>query len=351
MVTWVTRLGDAVQHVRRARPDVMLMDLSLPDARGLETCSRARAAAPGVPLVVLTGLEDERMAIAAVQEGAQDYLTKGRIDPETLSRTIRYAIERAGVLARLGELQREQLRVRDELLSHVSHELGTPVAVIRQYATILLDGIVGPLNERQQEAAAAVVRNSEQLGAMVKDLVDSARTQSGKVAVSPRPVDLGDLVDEAVSSFRPAADGKGIKLAAQVAPGQPPALADPPRVGQVLANLIGNAVKFTPRGGFVRVSLAEAEEPLFLAVAVVDSGPGMDAEDVNRVFERLYQAESSGESIKKGLGLGLYIARDLVARHGGRLWADSRPGKGSTFTFTLPVANGDTARADDSVAP
>ncbi|MDQ3991067.1 MAG: hybrid sensor histidine kinase/response regulator [Actinomycetota bacterium] len=336
-VDWVDRLEPALERLSRADVDVVLLDLSLPDAHGIEGCIRVAALAPDVPIVVLTGLDDRRMAVEAVQRGAQDYLTKSGLAPEPLVRSIRYAIERARILRGLEDARREQLRVKDQILAHVSHELRTPLSVIRQYLTVLLEGLAGDLADRQRQFLSIVLRNAEQLEAMVNDLVDAARAQEGKLAVEPRSIDIGALVTESVESFRTAAAGKRISLDAEVGD-VPPVFADPRRVRQVVANLVSNALKFTPAGGRVRVHVV-ASDGHFCEVRVTDTGPGLAEQDLPRVFERLYQA-SDPDLARHGLGLGLFISKELVDRHGGRLWAHGAPGEGATFAFTLPLAEG-----------
>jgi signal transduction histidine kinase len=345
-LTHVERLDEALAALGGDDFDVVLLDLHLPDSQGLDTLAAFKRDQPGVPVMVLTGLDDEELAVRAVQAGAQDYLPKGLVDGALLARLIRHAIERHQIGVELERARTEQLRLRDQFLTHVSHELRTPLAAMHQFLDILADGIAGALTDEQQVYVQRTLRNARQLEGMVAELLDAVRAQTGKLAVKVQRVELAPLVEDAVGGFAGRAADKGIRLGAEVQPGLAPVKADSGRVGQVLGNLLDNALKFTPEGGEVRVSAVADGDPAFVRVAVADSGPGVPAGDTERIFERLWQAEGNdaGPS-RRGLGLGLHICRELVARQGGRIWVDSVPGHGATFAFTLPLQEAASAAA------
>jgi signal transduction histidine kinase len=337
-VAHATRLGDALALLQDGRPDVMLLDLGLPDAQGLDTVRRARAVAGEVPLIVLTGVDDEAMAVQALQEGAQDYLAKGRIASESLTRAIRYAMQRHRMQTEADLARQRQLHLKDEFLSHVSHELRSPLTAIHQFVTILRDGLAGDLNIEQQQYLDIAVKNVDQLSVMIDDLLEVTRAESGKLFVEPQFMDAEAAILDVFDTLQKAADIKGVELTAKLPPILPPISADPARVRQILINLVGNAIKFTPAGGHVSVNATVPEtDPETLCIEVTDDGCGIDPASQGRVFERLYQAGESSDAGRRGLGLGLYICKQLVDRHGGRIWVTSKPGEGSTFSFTLPV--------------
>jgi signal transduction histidine kinase len=337
-LTHVERLDQALAALGGGGFDLVLLDLHLPDSQGLGTLAALERDQPGVPVMVLTGLDDEELALRAVQAGAQDYLPKGLVDGALFARLIRHAIERHQIGLELERARAEQIRLRDQFLTHVSHELRTPLAAMHQFLDILADGIAGALTDEQQLFVQRTLRNARQLEGMVAELLDAVRAQTGKLAVTVQRVELAPLVEDAVGGFAGRAADNGIRLGAEVQPGLAPVRADSGRVGQVLGNLLDNALKFTPEGGEVRVSAAADGDPGFVRVEVADSGPGVPAGDAGRIFERLWQAEGddAGPS-RKGLGLGLHICRELVTRQGGRIWVDSVPGHGATFAFTLPL--------------
>jgi len=334
----VTLLGDALKRLREDTFDAILLDLSLPDSHGQETLAKAYAQAHDTPIVVLTSYADEGLAIKTVHQGAQDYLVKGQVDGPTLVRAIRYAIERHRLVTELDRGRQEQLRIKDQFLSHVSHELRSPLAVIHQFVTILLDRLAGNLSPEQNEYLEIILRNVNQLRKMIEDLLEVTRAETGKLTLHPQLTPLDELITETLGALRIAAAGKRIALSEEVSPDLPLAYADPNRSRQVLMNLIDNAIKFTPEGGTIMVRAGIfSEDPHFIQVAVADTGCGISEEDSHRVFESLYQAKDSASMSRKGLGLGLFICKELVSRHGGQIWVKSGKGRGSTFYFTLPI--------------
>lgn len=234
--------------------------------------------------------------------------------------------------------RREQLLHKDQFFSNVSHELRTPLTAVYQFITLVLDGLAGDLNAEQKQYLGVALRNVKQLQAMVGDLLEAARAESGKLAIHPRAVSLHLSVEETIGTFSANAREKGVELCQEV-PGDLPLLyVDPRRLKQIFTNLIDNALKFTPRGGRVTVNASVFDsDPEFVRVSVFDTGCGIDPADAERIFNRLYQVENSLDSNRNGLGLGLHITKELVVRHGGRIWAEGRPGEGTAFHATLPV--------------
>lgn len=227
-------------------------------------------------------------------------------------------------------------RLRSEIVHHVSHELKTPLTSA-VFALDLLTELseTWPEEARQTlEVARLSVRHATQMAA---DLMDAGRSESGKLRVEPVPGDLGNLMGLVHAAMQPLAHKAGLTLVTREP--QPPIRAcfDPARLRQVLGNLVGNALKFTPAGGRVDVETVPGDHG-FVVVRVRDTGPGIAAEDQARLFDRLYQARSKVQKGEVGLGLGLFICRELVVAQGGRLWVESVPGQGATFCFTLPLA-------------
>lgn len=240
--------------------------------------------------------------------------------------------------ARLEEGRKQQLLTKDQFFSHVSHELRTPLTAVYQFVTILLDGIAGDLNEEQRDYLEIVLRNVKQLQTMVAELLEAARADSGKLAIDPRGVSAVVLVNRTLDMLAAGAAVKGIELSAEISPDLPLVYADPQRLSQILTNLIDNAMKFTPSKGSITVcARVDDADSSFVRLSVADTGCGISPDGVTRIFDRLYQEEKTLETNRKGLGLGLYICKELVTRHGGRIWVESELEKGSTFYLTLPV--------------
>jgi signal transduction histidine kinase len=337
-LTHLLRLSEAVIHLAEGGVDIVLLDMGLPDGHGLDTVRRAHAAAPGVPLIVLTGMDDEVLAAQAMKEGAQDYLIKGQIENRALPRVLRYAIERHRMQAETDLLRKRQLQLKDEFLSHVSHELRSPLTAIYQFVSILLDGLAGELNPEQREYLQITLKNSRQLKSMIDDLLEVTRVQAGKPIIESQVTSIPDLIADTITTLQETAAAKGITLSTDIAPQVPSAYADPTRVRQILIILVDNALKFTPANGVVKVQGRVFEkDPRFLLLEVSDSGCGIHPDSTEQIFERLYQAPDTGLAGRKGLGLGLHICKELVTRQGGQIWARSELGKGAILSFTLPI--------------
>jgi signal transduction histidine kinase len=337
-VNCVNRLSDGLAALTKETPSVVLLDLNLPDSRGAETFRRVMEHSPNVPVVVLSGQDDEVLAMKAVHHGVQDYLVKSNLSSEHLERAIRYAVERQALIRALEISQKKQLDFKNRFLSHVSHELRTPLTCIHQYVSILLDGLAGAMTPDQSDHLKTVLKSVNQLHAMILDLLEATRAESGKMRIEPRCIALGELVKQAVAMLRPTAEEKKIGLEIGLDQRLSLVHADPDRVLEVLINLVDNAIKFTPSEGSVMVQANMVEaDPGYVYISVSDTGRGINPETKALIFERLYQDPDSIDNNRSGLGLGLFICREIVRLHQGRIWVSSEPGQGSTFTFTLPT--------------
>ncbi|MFN2634025.1 MAG: sensor histidine kinase [Thermoanaerobaculia bacterium] len=223
------------------------------------------------------------------------------------------------------------LNLRDEFLAIVSHDLRNPLNAISLNARLVARHAAG--EGSLARIAVALAESVVQMDRIISDLLDVASIEAGKLSVLPRPGDARGPVREAIGMFREATSERSVSLDAALPETPLPAKFDGGRVVQVLQNLLGNAIHFTPENG--RISVAAKRSGEFVAIGVRDSGPGIASDQIGVIFERFRQIEKRG---RKGLGLGLYISRCIVQAHGGRIWAESSPGCGSTFTFTLPAA-------------
>jgi signal transduction histidine kinase len=321
-------LAEGFKALESFAADAVLLDLGLPDSKGLETLRRFRAEARGTPVIVMTGLDDERTAEDALAHGAQDYLIKGTPGADALGRCLRYAIAR-------GRLE----SLREEHLHNVNHELRSPLTAVYGALSMLHDTMAGPLNKHQTELVRLAFDGVTHLLDMTNDLSEVLRSENGKLEVKPRRVDLTPTIGELLSLIGHAEEAKGKILRAELPSDLPAAHADPVRLKQILLNLLDNALKFTPAGGTIAVRAeVSPEESGFVRVAVADTGPGIAPAQLRKLFGRLDRTERPASEYRAGLGLGLYLCRELVAGHGGRIWAESAPGRGATFWFTLPVA-------------
>jgi PAS domain S-box-containing protein len=241
-------------------------------------------------------------------------------------------------------------RAKSEFVSNVSHELRTPMTAIKGYTDLIHGGAVGPINENQEKFLSIIKNNADRLTALINDLLDISRVETGRVRFEPRPLQIGDVIADVVNALAMPAETKNHTLTYEVVAGLPDVIGDRNRLNQVLTNLVGNAIHYTPTGGRIEVSAYPVEGAI--RVDVSDTGIGIAPEDLGRIFERFYRADDPLVQEAAGTGLGLSIARMFIEMHGGRVWVESEEGRGSTFTFILPVQiYGDAADAEEKRRP
>jgi signal transduction histidine kinase len=236
--------------------------------------------------------------------------------------------------ARLYERAQGAIRAREDVLSFVSHDLRNPLMGILLTTETLLNAVHGEERRKGWKQLERIRRGVQQMRHMIDDLLDVASLDSGRLTVKLADHDVRKLFEEMASTLAPLAAEKRIALRFDVSPEGVTMHCDRDRVIQVLSNLIGNSIKFTPDGGSVVVAASQAGTQALVTVS--DSGPGIPASVRPHIFERFWQAE---ETARKGRGLGLYIAKGLVEAQGGAIWVDSKPDEGTTFSFTLPLAS------------
>ncbi|MBX9584991.1 MAG: HAMP domain-containing histidine kinase [Gemmataceae bacterium] len=232
-------------------------------------------------------------------------------------------------------------RMTDRFLNTLAHELRTPLNAILGWAKLLRTGKLTP--DAVREGLAAIEQNAHAQARLINDLLDASRIISGRLKLDPAPVDVADVVRAAVAAVRPAADAKGVTLAAAVAGGAYTVNGDAARLRQVAWNLLTNAIQFTPSGGRIEVEVRPAGDEL--EVVVRDTGEGIDPALLPHVFDRFRPTDPSATRPPGGLGLGLSVVRQLVEAHGGAVRAESPgTGRGATFTVTLPRPAGPAGR-------
>jgi signal transduction histidine kinase len=286
---------------------------------------------------IATSSSDELGALAeefnrmAAQLQASYASLEGKVEERTR--------ELASALAELDVKSREleaASRHKSEFLANMSHELRTPLNAITGFSQVLRKGLFGEINEKQAEYLDDILASARHLLSLIDDVLDLAKVEAGQIELHPAPFYLPEALERGVVIVRERATKGGVRISMAVGPGVGTVVGDERRVTQVLFNLLSNAVKFTPSGGEVAVSASRLDGAVH--VSVRDTGPGIAAEDQERIFEEFQQAEL-GKAQREGTGLGLALSKRLVELHDGRLWVDSEPGHGSTFTFTLPVAS------------
>jgi signal transduction histidine kinase/DNA-binding response OmpR family regulator len=456
--------------------DVVFLDLGLPDSRGIDSVNAVNAKAPDVPIIVLSGLDDAGMAAMAVQKGVEDYLVKGQVDSNLLTRTVRHSIERKqaknilnrkqkqletifdavpiGMLLvdedlivrraneairqmvkrdyleilnlRIGQALKcinstcsekgcghsqacqtcplvkaiesafesqqpirkvefrptlkanseeitpwlsvcavpteiddrkhvvvvidditarketegklkETMEMKSQFISTVSHELRTPLTCIKEGVSIVLDGVVGEINEKQKNFLDLTSRNISRLAMLINDVLDFQRLDAGKMKLNLQENNVRQIAEETYETMMLSAKNKKLEFSLELDENLPKVTLDGERIIQVLTNLVGNAIKFTPQGGCVRLGFQRQNDELVIRIS--DTGVGIPKEDLPKIFEQFYRVQRQGEEIK-GTGLGLAIVKKIVLLHGGRIEVESEPNRGSTFSVFLPLTDG-----------
>jgi two-component system sensor histidine kinase/response regulator len=331
----VDTLAGGVRSVHANQSDVVLLDLSLPDSQGLNTLARMQAAAPAVPVVVLTGLADESAALAAVQNGAQDYLVKGHVDPYALSNSIRYARERKQLLEALRKYSAnlEERNAELDAFAHtVAHDLKNQVFTVAGNAELLLDKQAPPDADEQEEMLSDILRSAQKMSQVIQELL--LLSQVRRVDVSSTEIDMVAVVAEAQARVWSLLVETGGELIVHDAEQWPPACGYAPWVEEVWYNYISNALKYG--GQPPRVELgAERPDERRVCFWVRDNGPGLSADQMERLFVEFTRVSNVGQS---GHGLGLSIVKRIIDKLGGEVGVQSQIGVGSVFRFFLPAA-------------
>jgi signal transduction histidine kinase len=235
------------------------------------------------------------------------------------------------------ERLKEVDKLKSQFLSNVSHELRTPLTAIGSLADNMIDGLTGDLNDKQTRYMKGIKESTERLARLIRDLLDLSVIESGRTEMKRAKFALGGLIYEVVESLKPLAIEKNIAIDVVRTNGDLTAWADRDKITQILTNLIVNAIKFSPAGGSLRLSMGPASDPSFLEVAVSDTGPGIPSNELEKIFHEFYQISQPNREKTAGVGLGLAISKKLVEMHGGSIRIESVPGQGSTFFFTLPA--------------
>ncbi len=357
---------EAIDLLSKADYDLVLTDLHMEGGDGISVLNRIRQEAPLTISVVLTGFASVESAIAALQEGAYDYLIKP-CDIETMKHTIRRGVEHRRLMLaeqkaradlqqlnldlerrieeRTAELKRVNVeladanRAKDVFLATLSHELRTPLTPVVGWIKLLRSGA---LDEKSvSQALDAIERNAWLQSRLIDDLLDTSRIATGKLHFEPKPTDLNVAVKAAIDTVRTSAAARNIELSLALYPGNLIVMGEPVRLQQIAWNMVSNAIKFTEPGGKVTITTGlDGTQAYF---TVIDTGIGIEPEFLPHVFDRFRQADGSTSRRHGGLGLGLAIADALAKMHGGRLEAQSE-GVGYGATFTLRVESAPTGK-------
>jgi len=344
---------DGLDFLKKNDVDLVLLDLSLPDLEGLDTHKQIQLHFPHLPVVILTDLIDEVVAVNAVQQGAQDYLLKRDITPALLAKSIRYAIERSQFKKNIAEHERLD-RMKDKFISTVSHELRTPLAIAKVGVENLDDGLLGELNEKQNKTVGVVRRNINRLERLINNLLDLSRLESGKSHVKLTDVSVEDFLTEFMEYFQILSKQKGIGFDIDIKVSSGKVYTDPDCLSQLLSNYLDNSFRyaqslviFSIEDGFdlnreyleqsSSVNLKNAKQSDYFTVTIFNDGKEIPDNQKDVIFDKFEQVSRKTAEGYQGTGLGLSICKEIISRLRGRIGMRNVPGKGVEFYFILPT--------------
>lgn len=445
-LTCVQNLKEALESLKTWKGDVILADIALSDAKGLNIFVTLREEAPAIPIVLLSSHEDKEQSLEAVRDGAQDYLVKDRLNSSMLSRVLRDAVERRRNQAAVYEaeakyrtifensavaitlvdpnekivswnsyteemlgMHREDLfgrniktlypekewdkiremsirkkgmrhhfetkifhktgdvldvdisisvlrdandevkgsigimqditerkrleHIKDEFLSTVSHEMRTPMTIIREGVSQVQEGILGSVNDEQREVLNMTLESVDRLSRIINELLDISKLEAGKMEINKVAFDMVALSKKIKQNFNTLAKEKGLQLEVEASQKEVMIEADKDRMIQVLTNLVGNALKFTEKGS---IKIFCKEDASFYIFGVQDTGKGLAEEEVSKIFDKFQQFGREHGPGDRGTGLGLSICKKIIELHDGQIWAESELGRGTTVLFQIP---------------
>jgi two-component system, sensor histidine kinase and response regulator len=329
--------SEALQLVATTSPDVVLLDIGMPGMDGFEVCRRIKAepSTASIPVLLVTALSQRDQRLLGIGAGANDYITKP-IDKSDLTLRVRNAVRMHQLYVEVEQQYRRLERLellRDSLVHMIVHDLRSPLAGIRAYLDLLkLDG-AGRLDRDMTQSIDEARKVAIEMTEMVSDLLDVSRLEAGKMPLELALVDVGSVATDAVTGIGAAA--RRVSLQLEPGPERLRAMIDPSVIRRVVANLVGNAIKFTPASGRIRVAVQGDDGGV--RVSVSDTGPGIPQEFHEKIFEKFGQVEASRQGTKHSSGLGLTFCKFAVEAHGGTIGVESVVGQGSTFWFVVPL--------------
>lgn len=333
-------LGDALTRLQHPDQfDVVLLDLSLPDSSGFPTLARIQKAAPEVAVVVCTGYDDADFALEAVHSGAQDYLVKGQGDGLLIYRSLFYAVERKRLeheLVLAKQAAEEANHRKSRFLASMSHELRTPLNAILGFSEMIKEQMLGPVGvAKYAEYAADIFSAGTHLLALINDVLDLSKVEAGRFHLIEESIDLAPMLASCLDMVGDSAKARGIVLQPSPCGDWPKLRGDSRLVRQILLNLLSNALKFTPGGGIIGITVQVGLEGM--SVTVSDTGCGIPPEAKDKVMEEFEQADITIARQHGGTGLGLPLSRRFMALHGGTLTLSSQVGQGTSVTMRFPT--------------
>ncbi len=352
-------LLNGLKEIEKEKPHIILLDLSLGDSNGIYTLNRVRDKAKDVPIVILTGMDDEMTAIKSLKEGAQDYLVKGRTDSDLLKKAIIYSIERFRLISELEEKQtklEEQDTTKYNFTLMVFHELLIPATSIKSAVNLMEKNEAGENTGGKDPGCytAMIKNNTQNIFALLDDLINVSEIEAGTFAVKREQTNIAGMIKGNAEDISAYSLGKKMTITLDIPADIGDAKVDARRIKQALNNLIINSVKFSNEEAVINVSLRSTDMKDILApeyvkqqcpagrayqvLSVRDNGAGISNQNRLEIFDPFFSSTKTVPRTHKGIGIGLIIAKNIVSAHGGCMWAVSEgEGKGSAFNIVIPV--------------
>ena len=340
---------EGLQIIETDGIDLALIDVMMPGIGGLELIARIHQHDPEIVCIIITGYATVELAVAALKQGAYDFLTKP-FTTDDLTLVVNQGVERRQLTLetkRLQSIEAEAQRLAEEkarleeldrakvaFIRLVTHELQAPISAISTYIDLMLNDYIPP--ERQREYLEKAQERAKEQIDLIADLLEFGRLKEIKTAGKPAPLQIETVLSQVLEGSQAQATEKGIQITADVSPGLPPVCLPPEQAKSIWMNLISNAIKYTPSGGQVTVRLHQQDGNLLGEVQ--DSGIGIPEEARDSLFTEFFRARNAKALGIPGTGLGLAIIKQIIEKAGGNIWVESQAGQGSTFSFRLPVA-------------
>lgn len=343
-----TRLSEAIELISNSETDVILLDLGLPDSWGLNTLKKIQNIKISAAIIVLTGLDDEKTALAALKEGAQDYIVKNNLNSDNILHAIKYGIERKKhqedleklnaelelkVIERTKDLK-ELIATKDKFFGIIAHDLKNPFSGLLGASELLSNYADNFDTNKIKNICEHLHSSAKNVYAMLENLLEWARTQTGGISFNPEDIIIKEIISENFSYIQSFADNKKINLSSDDLNGLQ-IKGDRNMLNTIIRNLLNNAIKFTPEGGKVIVNVRENIN--YLIFSIKDTGVGIPQKDIDKLFRIDVKYSRSGTANESGTGLGLILCKEFVERHNGTIWVESIVNKGSEFKFTIPT--------------
>ena len=326
--------GDSgLQKIREIKPDLILIDLKMPGMSGMELLDKIGDIDPNIVSVVITGYATIESAVEAMKRNAYDFLPKP-FTPDQLRIVIERGLERRRLAIESARLRREKEIMKENFVTLVTHQLRSPLASIKQYFVVILEGFAGEVANKQKEMIEKAGKHIDFLLQLINDWLDMSRIEAGNITKKFGPVDLILILSETLQPLIPLADASKVTIELNLHDNLPMVQGDAESLKQAFTNLISNGISYNREGGTVTVNMGE--EGNDLVVEICDTGIGISEDNLHFIFEDFYRVKSKETQGLNGSGLGLPIAKRIIEAHNGSIRVASEVGRGTTFSVALP---------------